>query len=149
MKRVFQMKTLFLSALLCAIGFGAKAQIADATNNMPCDVVVRFYAIDPITCATLATDPGPYIIPSGAGPLFLPAAWVPGPPVTQYFIVAEVAYAACGFPGVLVGSGGICGYVPTAPIPPCPPCKNGVVDNPGPIFPPGSGGVHYPLNVHP
>lgn len=150
MRRVFQMRTLLLAALLCAVGFGAKAQIADATNNTPCNVIVRFYAIDAVTCATVATDAGPYGIPSGGPVTFIPAVWVPGPPAAPYFIVAEVAFAGCGFPGVFVGAPiGACGYVPTAPLPPCKPCGMALVDNPGPVFTPGSGAAHYGLNVHP
>lgn len=153
MKRVFRMKAMLLSALLCAIGFGTKAQIADASNSTLCSVMVRFYAVDVATCTVVATDAGPYFIPAlTPPPMFIPAAWVPGFPAAPYFIVAEVADAACGFPGVFVGPPiAPCGYVPTAPLPPCPGCKAALVDNPGPIFPPGGGGagMHYPLNVHP
>lgn len=151
MKQVFKMKTMLLALLLCAAGFGAKAQIARATNTSLCSVMVRFYAVDAVTCAIVATDPGPYFIPAGTVPpgINIPAVWIPAPPVAPYFIVAEVTDVVCGFPGVLVGNPiAPCGYVPFAPLPAClGSCPGSTANNPGPVFPPGSGGVFYPLIV--
>ena len=151
MKRVFKMKTLLLSALLCGAGFGVNAQIADASNTTACSVMVRFYAVDVATCNVVATDPGPHFIPALTPPSIpIPAVWFPAPPAAPFIIVAEVADVACGWPGVLVGPPvAPCGYVPTAPLPPCPGCGFTLVDNPGPIFAgPGAPGMHYPLTVH-
>lgn len=144
------MKTILLSALLCAAGFGAKCQTADASNSTACDAIVRFTAVDIATCAVVATDPTTYVVPAGtlAGTFFIPAAWVPSPPGVSYIIIAEVADAACGFPGVLVGLP-FCGTLPTDLLPTCPACAPGVVDNPGPVFPAGSAGMVYPLIIHP
>lgn len=141
------MKTLFFSVLLCVMGAGAKAQIADVTNATSCDLVVRFYAIDPLTCTTIATDAGPYIVPAGASPAFVAAVWSPAPPAIPYFILSEVAFRACGFPGVFT-SWTACGYIPSARLIPCGDCE-GVTDNAGGIFPPGSGAAHYRINAAP
>ena len=142
------MKTMLLSALLCTAGFGVKAQVADAANFTHCDAIVRFTALDPGTCAVLAVDPTTYLIPAGTPPpFFIAPAWLPAPPGVPFLVEAEVADAACGFPGVLV-SGGPCNP-PTAPLPFCPFCAPSVVDDPSPVFPPGGGGLHWPVVVHP
>lgn len=149
MKRVFQLKTLLLSALLCAIGFGCKAQTAAVINNTSCDVVIRFYAIDQITCATLATDAGPYIVGATSAPVMIANTWNPGAPLVNYFVLAEVAYVACGFPGVMVGCGNALCCTPNASMIPCTGC-GGTVDNLNSTFPPGGApGAPYTINVLP
>src|SRR5579872_505133 len=100
MKQAFKMKTMFFAALLCAVVFGAKAQIADATNPSSCDIIFRFQAVDAATCTVVAVDPGPYFLPAGSFlATFIGVAWTPAAPTAPYIIVAEVADAACGFPG--------------------------------------------------
>jgi hypothetical protein len=149
MKRVFSRKKLFLLALAAVTGLGSKAQVMTGTNTVSCDVMVRLTAIDPATCAVLATTAGPYIIPAGGVPVFIPVAWVPGPPVTNFIIEADAAFVSCGWPGVMVGPGPACGLLPTVTMSPCPSCLPALIDNPGPIFrPPLPPGMTFVISIH-
>ena len=147
MKRVSLRNKMALLALSCTFGFGAHAQIVDATNSTPCDAHVRFYALDISSCAVVAFDQAVYTIPAGTVTSFpITISWSM-PPTVTYTVITEAADAACGFPGTKV-SAPICTYAPAGTLPACPACAPSYVDAPPPNFPPGPSTMHFPLSIH-
>lgn len=146
------MKKLILSTLVCFAVVIGKAQpiTINGENSGSCDMNITFYAIDPVTCTTLATSSGSFNVVSGNPASNFTITWVPGTPSVSFILAASVNYTGCPGPGVLVGLGPSCGFNPTMTIPPTCGCGPDMVDFPtymlGPVYPPI---LVFNLNAHP